>query len=452
MDNRQYLLDQIKKCRRKMNLAKLMDFGILYAAAGGIAGVICELAALFRPFYYADLAAALCFAAGLFAGICHGVLRRADLMQAASRLDSYGLEERMLTACENRDSEDEFAQMQREDALLHYNRVRGQIRIPLLPDKRHILALFAAIFTVTGIHFIPSPVREEAKLRREVQEQAKEDRKELEKLLDALEAVDRESLTQEQREKLQELLDTMELSREEFAGADSWENLSAAAQRLDYKYEQAARSLEELAGQMENPKAAGIADAEAFAKALAQAEENGQQMAAGGTPSGNVGQGEKEAGGQEENNTAGGGDQGGENGSGEETGQGGENGSGEGTGQGEGNGSGEGTGQGEGNGSGEGTGQGKGSGRGTGSSEAVHDYVSIPNAMGDDASLTGNKTGDQDSDYYRQQNGLAWEGDHVDYSSVIGEYTDSAYEGIANGRYPSGMETVIRDYFENLNQ
>ena len=72
--------------------------------------------------------------------------------------------------------------------------------------------------------------------------------------------------------------------------------------------------------------------------------------------------------------------------------------------------------------------------------------------MGDDASLTGNKNGDRNSDYYRDQNGLAWEGDHVEYSAVIGEYTDSAYEGIANGKYPEGMESVIRDYFEQLNQ
>lgn len=457
MDDRRYLLEQIKKCRRKMNLAKFIDSGVLWAAAGGIAGVICEVVSLFRPFYYVDLAAALCFAAGLLGGICHAVYRRADLKQAASRLDSFGLKERMLTACENRDSEDEFAQMQRQDALLHYNRVRGQIKISLLPDKRHILALLAAVLAVTGMHFIPSPVREEAKLRHEVQEQAKEEKEELEKLLDALEAVDMESLTEEQREKLQELLDTMELSREELAGADSWENLSAAAQRLDYKYGQAAKSLEELSGQMENPQGAGIASAEAFAKALAKEAQNGQQMASSGTPSGNAGQGEDDADGadsQGENDADGAGAQGGESGPGEGTGRGGESGSGEGTGRG-GSGAGEGGESGAGNGedqNGNGSGDGIGGGRGTGSSDALHDYVSIPNAVGDDGSLTGNKTGDQDSDYYRQQNGLAWEGEHVDYSSVIGEYTDSAYEGIANGRYPSGMESVIRDYFENLNK
>ena len=40
----------------------------------------------------------------------------------------------------------------------------------------------------------------------------------------------------------------------------------------------------------------------------------------------------------------------------------------------------------------------------------------------------------------------------MDYNTVIGEYTDNAYEGLTNGRYPSGMESVIRDYFEKLNQ
>ena len=66
--------------------------------------------------------------------------------------------------------------------------------------------------------------------------------------------------------------------------------------------------------------------------------------------------------------------------------------------------------------------------------------------------MTGDRNGSQDSEYFRQQNGLAWEGEHVDYNSVIGQYTENAYEGIANNRYPIGMESVIRDYFGNLNQ
>ena len=486
METGKYLTDQIRRCKRKMNLAKLIDRGILCAAAGGIPGICCELASLLVPFYHVHLAAALCFGAGLLAGAGYAVYRRADMKQAASRLDSFGLKERMLTAYENLDKEDTFAGLQREDAFTHYEQVRGRIKIPLLPDKRHILALVVSAAAVIGVSFIPSPVRDQAKLRHQVQKQAAEENEELEKLLDALQDVDMESLTEQQKAQLQELVDTMELSREELAKADSRESLFAAAGRLDYKYQQAAQSLEQLAGQIESPDMAGLAGAEAFAKAAAA--QNNPPAASPGTPSGSAGNGnggengdngsgdgngdgENNAGGEDgqgggnnsgdessQNGKNGSGDgsaqNGNNNGSGNGSGEDGENGSGNGNGQGNGNGSGngQGNGQGNGNGNGQGGGNGSGGGRGTGSSDASHDYVSIPNATGDDASLTGNKNGAQDSDYYRQQNGLAWEGDHVDYSSVIGEYTDSAYEGIANGKYPSGMESVIRDYFENLNQ
>lgn len=482
METGKYLTDQIRRCKRKMNLAKLIDRGILCAAAGGIPGICCELASLLVPFYHVHLAAALCFGAGLLAGAGYAVYRRADMKQAASRLDSFGLKERMLTAYENLDKEDTFAGLQREDAFTHYEQVRGRIKIPLLPDKRHILALVVSAAAVIGMSFIPSPVRDQAKLRHQVQEQAAEENEELEKLLDALQDVDMESLTEQQKAQLQELVDTMELSREELAKADSRESLFAAAGRLDYKYQQAAQSLEQLAGQIESPDMAGLAGAEAFAKAAAA--QNNPPTASPGTPSGSAGNGNGgedgdngsgDGNGDGENNAGGEDGQGGGNNSGDESSQNGKNGSGDGSaqngnnngsgngsgedgengsgnGNGQGNGNGSGNGQGNGNGNGQGGGNGSGGGRGTGSSDAAHDYVSIPNATGDDASLTGNKNGAQDSDYYRQQNGLAWEGDHVDYSSVIGEYTDSAYEGIANGKYPSGMESVIRDYFENLNQ
>lgn len=472
MERKDYLVGEIRKCRRKMNLAKLIDLGILWAAAGGGAGVLCEIISLFQPFYYADLAAFLCFVAGLMAGLVRAVIGRADMRQAAGRLDSFGLKERMLTAYENRDRADEFAVLLREDAASCYDRIRGQIKLSLLPDKRHILALFLAVLAVAGLALIPSPVREQAKLRHQVQEQAKEERETLEELAEALEGVDSESLTAEQREKLQELLDGMELSKEELGKADSRESLSAAMQRLDYKYRQAAADLEALAAQMEHPEAAGIASAQALAKAAA--EQNGGQMASTGTEAAASGQendtGDGQDGGESgqtgDGNGSGPGSEQGGDGNSPGSGQSGDgdgdsrNGSGtDGNGSGPGgeqSGNGTGSGQdGDGNGAGSGqngNGNGTGSGRGTGSSDAAHDYVSIPGEVAEDPSLIGNKTGDENSDYFRGYNGLAWEGEHVDYSSVIGEYTDSAYEGIANGRYPSGMEPVIRDYFEQLNK
>lgn len=431
MDTRKYLLEQIRICRRKLNLAKLLDYGALYAAAGGVAGIFFEFISLIRPFYYADAAAAGCFGAGLLAGICRGIVKRADMKQAAGKLDSFGLQERMLTAYENRDREDKISALQRQNAFDCFEQMKERIKIPIIPDKRRILALLVSAAAVIGMSFLPSEARNQADLRHQVKEQAKEEKEELEAFLEALEGVDMESLTEGQKAKLKELIDTMELSREELDRADSGESLAAATQRLDYKYGQAAQSLGQIAGETAHLEAAGIAGAEAFAKAAAN--QNGQQTASSGMPSGGSGDGD-------------GGD--GKDGSGHSGG----NGSGENGNQGNGNGSGEG-GQGSGTGDGSGgNGGGTGSGRGEGHSDAAHDYVSVPDKMGDDGSLTGDKNGDQHSDHYRDQNGLVWEGEHVEYGSVIGEYTDSAYEGIASGKYPNGMETVIRDYFEQLNK
>ncbi|MCR5209644.1 MAG: hypothetical protein K6C99_05505 [Lachnospiraceae bacterium] len=80
-----------------------------------------------------------------------------------------------------------------------------------------------------------------------------------------------------------------------------------------------------------------------------------------------------------------------------------------------------------------------------------HDYVSLPNQTGDDDGLFGNRQEGGESTYQRDNNGIGWEGDHVDYDNVIGEYSDRAYQGIENGRYPSGMEDVIKDYFSSFN-
>jgi len=473
MDSKKYLAAQIKKCRNRMNLARFVDCGIVFAAAGGVPGMACELASLVWPFYHAHLAAGLCFGLGLLAGAGYALYRRADMEQAARRLDSFGLQERMVTAYELMDrgmeTGDALAELQRQDALTHYEQARSRIKIPLWPDKRHVLALALSVVMVVGLGLVPSPAREQAQQRHQVREEAKEELEQLEQLVDALEGVDMGHMTEEQRTRLQDLLEAMRRSQEELAHADTWEGLGLARERLDYKYQQAGQSLAQLASRMENPGAAGIASAQALAQAAAQNGAGADLTQAAVSPgqtgnsgenggSGNAPGGQGSGGGNGDGNGSGRGSGDGDgNGSGGGSGDGDGNGSGGGSGDGDGNGSGGGSGDGDGNGSGGGSGDGDGdgqggSGRGTGSSSATHDYVSIPNAVADDSSLTGEKSGDQDSGYFRQQNGLAWEGEHVDYNSVISQYTSRALEGISMGKYPSGMESVIRDYFENLSK
>jgi hypothetical protein len=371
---------------------------------------------------------------------------------AARRIDSFGLKERILTAWEQRDQDNSLALMQRLDAVSHLQAQKENIRISLRPQSRHLLAFCLSMLCLVVLAAVPSDVRTLAKEQHILKQEAKEKEKELSELIREMEKIDTDSLTDEQQNQLQELLDSMQLSAEELSNISSGEALAAAQQKLDYKYQQAASELSNLANQVTDPQQAGIASAQAMAQAAAgsntqTASATGATAAASDSQSGNAngdGDGSGDANGDGSGDGSGNSDG---NSSGNGSGSG--DGSGDGDGNGDGNGSGNGSGSGTGTGSGNGNGSG-GSGRGTGSGSQQHDYVSVPNQLGDDENLTGNKTGSDNSDYYRAQNGLAWEGDHVSLDSVIGQYTQDAYDGIAGGKYPSGMEDVIKDYFKNL--
>ncbi|MDY6245142.1 MAG: hypothetical protein SPL82_14935 [Lachnospiraceae bacterium] len=243
--------------------------------------------------------------------------------------------------------------------------------------------------------------------------------------MDALKQTDTSSMTKEQKKALQELIQSLALSQKEMQQADTKQSLASAEQKLSYKYEQAAQT----------------SGADVLASALKNVQANanaGNQLAKEGDGGKNQAQGGAQSGTQSGEST-----QSSETGS-QASGDGKNSDSGK-------NGNGSGNGKGNGNGNGTGNGSGTGGGRGTGSGGGTHDYVSVPNKIGNDSSIAKDKGDSKNSDYYKAKNGLAWKGEHVDLDSVVGDYTKEAYEGIANGKYPAGMEDVIRNYFENLN-
>ncbi len=456
MDERNYLLQEIRRSRRKLNMAKTLDTCTCVLACAGVAAIVLEAASIWIPFYYVHLCAGIALLVAFLAGLVYSIVKRVGMHEAARRIDTFGLQERVQTAYEQMEDESTFACMQRRDAA---EKLRGkvekkEIRIRLLPDKRHLTAAALSLVLACGLAFIPSQARETASQRHAIHQEAKEKQKELSELTDALEQMDTSTLTDEQKAKLSELQEALNRSMQELARADSREALDAAKNKLGFKLEQTSQSLANLASQMSKEQQAAIA--QALAKAAADAAgkssgSNGTQSASNGGSNGTPGAGNGSSG--DGNNGSNGNGSNGNNANGEGNGSDGDN-----NGNGSGNGSGDGSngdgsnGNGSGHGNGNGNGSGNGSGRGTGQGGGTHDYVSVPNAVGNDENLTGNKTGEENGDSYRAQNGLVWEGDHVSLDSVIGDYTKDAYEGISSGRYPSGMEDVIKDYFKNLSE
>ena len=455
MEETTYLKQKIKDCRRKLNLAKILENCVYYISFGALAAVLVEGISLFVPFYYANYFAAGCIGIGCLVGIVRAVMTWADEKAAARKLDSFGLQERTLTAYENLDKEGAFTKLQRNDAVQMLKENENNIRIPIRPNTRHLLAFIFSLVCVCTLAMVPSVAKEQAKELHALKQEVKEKKKELSSVMDALEDIDTKSLSAEEKKKLQELMKSLEMSKKELDQVEGAQELASANERLQFKYQETAQSLTGI-----DPSKIGVKEAQQIAQAASGqtgGSSNGNDTAGANGQladgSNNNGDSQSSSGdgnnGNNGNNTSGDGNST-ENGNGDGNGNG--NGNGQGNGDGNGSGSGNGNGQGNGNGNGNGSGSGNGSGRGTGSSSATHDYVTVPNKVGDDSSLHGDKTGKNNSDYYRAQNGLTWEGDHVSLDSVIADYTQSAYEGISAGRYPSGMENVIKDYFKNLNE
>ncbi len=422
-------------------MALLLLFGGLGLLAGISLGMLVQIISLLLPFYYANLLTTILILVGVVAGVVIAVIRRCNTVQAALYADSFGGKERLSTALENADNKSEIALLQREDAIEYLELHKKDIKVVVFPGWKKAAALVLATVLLVVTILIPSNVRDIAKERHSIKKEAKEAIAEIEENVDALEQLQQEVLSEEQLQQLQEMMDMLQASQMEYRQANTQQNLQTAAQKLDFKYATMSMDLAAMASELQKQQesANSAEEKEKLEKSVEQIQEVQQQVNnSSGNATASAGQTGQQGnsgnnGGQDSN------DPNGENKNGNGNGDDGQNGSG----QGDGNGSGQ---------AGGGNSKGSGSGRGEGSSDSTHDYISIPNKVGNDDALTGTHNGNDVDSYYRAQNGLAWEGEHVSYEKVIGEYADRAYEGISTGKYPSGMENVIRDYFSSFNE
>lgn len=441
MTEQREFLNRIKVCRRRLNVAEFLKMLLFALCVGAGVGILFQVLAFLIPMYYVNLYTVLALLLALPAAGIAAFMKRLGMEQAALAMDRFGFDERIVTAYENLNQEGALIALQREDAMRELCIHQDRIRIPIIPSVKKVLLFLGMIALVLGLALIPSTIKERASEIHGVKEEAKEKSKELEKLVETLEELTQEeALTPEQQAQLQEMIESLESSLSEYQQAVSSEMLASVSQKLDYKYQNMAEQMSGLAQSLQNGATASAASLEAMQEMAQQLQNmSGQQLAQGQNgQNGQNGQGQNGQNGQNGQ---------GQNGNGQNgSGQNGQGQNGQGNGQ-DGNGDGQ-DGQGNGNGNGDGNG---GNGRGTGSSNNAHDYVSVPNAIANSENLTGNAQGHENSDFFRAQNGLSWEGEHISHEAVIGSYEQNAYEGISAGKYPSGMEDIIKEYFASFN-
>lgn len=431
MEQREFL-KTIRACRRRMNIADFFSKSVFALSIGALAGILFLAAAIFVPLYYASLYMILALILAELSVAVVMFVKQTTMEQAALRIDSFGFEERIVTAYEHLDKEGTLIELQREDAMEQLKEHKDRIKIPLCPSVKRIALLFLLLIFAVGLSLIPSVAKDRAGELHSLKEEVKEKEDEIEKVMEALEQLGQEDLAKEQQEALQEMAESLESSLSEFQQVVSEEMLIAASQKLDYKYDIMNAKLSDIIQDLQDGAEVSIASADAMQE-MEDLLKKMNGMKPGQGDGSQTGQGGADGNGQQgqEGGDGGGNGQGGQNGQAGQNGQGGQDGQGGQNGQ-------------------DGDG-GSGNGRGTGSSSTPHDYVSVPNAIADSGNLTGNVGNHDTSEYFRAQNGLNWEGEHTSYEAVIGSYEQNAYEGIAADKYPSGMEDIIKEYFASFN-
>lgn len=427
MEQREFV-KVIQACRRRLNMAGFLGKSVSALCIGAGTGILFQAVSFVTPFYYAGLCAGLALFLALATAAAVAVVKRTSMEQAALVMDSFGFDERIVTAYGNLAKEGAMIELQRADAIRQLQAHRDKIRIALLPSWKKAGFLAGLLAALAVLALVPSGVKERAKELHGIREEAREKTDEIEELVEALEQLGQlEELTPEQQAVLQEMVESLQASQSEYQQALSTEMMAAASDKLNYRYENMGSQLAALAQSLQNGAAVSPVTAEAMQALSEKMQElGGAQSAPQGTDSQN---------GDNSGNGQGGNGQNGQSGGDGSNGSGGHN-SGDGQ-----------NGQGGQNGSGDSA---SGNGRGTGTASTPHDYVSIPNDIADSGNLTGNAVDHDASGYFHAQNGLSWEGTHMSHEAVIGSYEQNAYEGIAAGKYPSGMEEIIKEYFSNF--
>ena len=449
MDSKEFL-GIIHEYRRKLNTAAFIDTLMFALSIGCGAGILLQAVSLITPMYYVNVYSGIAVVLALAAAAIVSLKKRSTMEHTALVMDGYGFKERIVTAYEHLENEDAIYALQRKDAMEQLKMYRDRIRILLMPDRKKVVLPMLLLAVMIGLAFIPSSMRERAGELHRIRQEAREKEEEIKEVLEELETLEeqgQEALTPEQLASMQEMMESLKSSMSEYQKVSSTDALRAAGEKLNYKYENMSGMLSEMAQSVPSSALASAMSAESM-----QAMADKLQKMSGNTSSGQS----DLASGQNQNGQNGGSNGQGNSQDGQENGNTGQNGNGNGNagqnGQGSGSDGQNGQGQGGQNGQkGNASGEGTGPGRGTGTANNAHDYVSIPNDIADSGNLKGNAVDHDGSEYYRAQNGLSWEGEHVSYESVIGSYEQNAYEGIASGRYPNGMENVIKDYFASFN-
>jgi len=501
----------LKKIKRRFVIKNIFMNICIISSVALIIGIFLSLLSRFIPIY--NVYQKICYLGTALTTLAlfYSLIVSPNIKSITSKVDSFGLKERVSTVIEIEKKECLYKDLLAEDALNNLKQLDYKKNIAIIPNKNFLISFCILLFVLLGSTLLPNPLKGVAEKKHVLAIYKKEEVKKVETSVKKVE--ENKKLSEEQKK---DLISKLQELKEELKSTKDVKEVDKALEKTTEKLvlkknEELSKDLKNLEAKLsENKKTQKLSEAikkgdnEVAKKELKAMDENSKKQLKetlskasasisnsdlkeqldsleGSLSSGDenainssvdqIAKTVKKGNSSEEMNKAVAQAQKNLQGQTPQEGAGTQQAQGQGSsGQGDGSGQGQGAGQGSGQGAG-GSGAGNGSGNkdsgvtayGSGGianktpgkgSEKSYEKIFTPKNLGgttEASGLTGKKGGDSgSSDSYITDKPNAELGNLKPYDQVIGEYSDKAMEGLNNNEIPDGMKDVVKGYFSSL--
>ncbi len=481
------IITYIRPIKYKIFIEKLIKYTSFYLL---IASLISLLIMIYSKFFelvsYKDLILNVVVLSLVFS-LMHSLIRMPKRNEIIKKTDSLGLSERLLTAMELKNDDSDIAKIQREDSLRMMKKFNPYKVYKIKYNKKIIFAVLLSFSLLLGLSFMETKISfkndEEAKTIKDIKKDAKEldkklkeslnsydfEKKELEKVLNDL------NLKLKKAKNKEEALKALSIAKNNLKDLEKKAEKDGKMSNSDKKaLESALKNIDEAGKNMAGKSISDFA----FKNNNSFENNSNNQTNSQNTNSSSSQNANSENSSESSSNSTSQSNQSSEsNNSSAQGGNQSEEGNQSAQGQGQGEGQGEGKGKGQGQGQGEGKGEGSGGAGNLSSNEErgysetnssssknskqfseskleVYEALYLPNRLGGHSNpdfVSGEKSGKGEKTYKDAQNIPSDSGEIVNYKEVYAEYSENAVYKSNNMEIPSGMKTVVKEYFESLN-
>lgn len=271
MDKRILML--VSRISKRIQVSLTIGYVLVLGSLSFAACILMFIVSLFIPVYDVYTKIIIISAVSIAVGIIIGFIKKPDLKVAARRLDSFGLQERAVTAVELIGKDSEIALLQKEDAISYIKNTNYRKHIPLVAHEKILLLFMVLAVGLMTTGFIPNPMNEIAEQLHQLDEAKVDTSNKLDNLIN--EAEKDPGLTEEQKSeiknRLTEVKETVDSSkdREELDEAlkKSAEKMDLLKQKLEQGKKDAADTLskadstKDLADAIKRNDKSGLKDA-----------------------------------------------------------------------------------------------------------------------------------------------------------------------------------------------